>query len=60
MAKDADKLKAELTGGAATPIQYNSPKPQDILDEDKIVEKWPLNLSAADITVVPVDSVFEN
>ncbi len=60
VAKDADKLKAELTGGAATPIQYNSPKPQDILDEDKIVEKWPLNLSAADITVVPVDSVFEN
>jgi zinc protease len=58
--KDAEKLKAVLTGDAATPIQYNSPKPQDILDEDKIVEKWPLNLSAADVSVVPVDSVFEN
>jgi zinc protease len=60
VAKDAEKLKAELAGGAATPIQYNSPKPQDILDEDKIVEKWPLHLKAADITVVPVASVFEN
>jgi zinc protease len=60
VAKDAEKLKAELTGGAATPIHYNSAKPQDILDEDKIVEKWPLNLRAADITIVPVNSVFEN
>jgi len=60
VSKDAEKLKAELTGDAATPIHYNAAKPQDILDEDKIVEKWPLNLRAADITVVPVGSVFEN
>jgi zinc protease len=60
VSKDAEKLKAELTGDAATPIHYNAAKPQDILDEDKIVEKWPLNLRAADITVVPVASVFEN
>jgi zinc protease len=60
VAKDAEKLKAELTGDAATPIHYNAAKPQDILDEDKIVEKWPLTLRAIDITVVPVGSVFEN
>lgn len=60
VAKDAEKLKAELTRDAPTPIHYNSPKPQDILDEDKIVEKWPLHLKAADITVVPVTSMFEN
>jgi zinc protease len=60
VAKDAETLKAELTGDAATPIHYNSPKPQDVLDQDKIVEKWPLNLSAADVTVLPVGSVFEN
>jgi zinc protease len=60
VAKDAEKLKAELTGDAATPIHYNSPKPQDVLDQDKTVEKWPLNLSAADVTVLAVGSVFEN
>ena len=60
VAKDAEALKAELTGAAATPIHYNSPKPQDVLDQDKIVEKWPLNLSTADVTVLPVASVFEN
>ena len=60
VAKDAEKLKAELTGDAATPIHYNSAKPPDVLEEDKIVEKWPLNLSAADVTIIPVGSVFEN
>jgi zinc protease len=60
VAKDTDAITAALTGTGATPIQYNSPKPQDVLDEDKIVERWPLHLRKEDVTVVPVDSVFEN
>jgi zinc protease len=60
IAKDTDKLKAELTSDAATPITYNSPKPKDITDEDKIVERWPLKLRPQDVTVVPVARVFEN
>jgi zinc protease len=60
VAKDTDAIIGALTGTGATPIQYNSPKPQDVLDEDKIVERWPLNLRKEDVTVVPVDSVFEN
>jgi zinc protease len=60
VAKDAANLKALLTGDAATPIHYNAPKPRDIMDEDKIVQTWPLHLNAADVTIVPVDSVFEN
>ena len=60
VAKDTDAIIAALTGIGATPIQYNSPKPQDVLDEDKIVERWPLHLRKEDVTVVPVDSVFQN
>jgi zinc protease len=60
VAKDTDAIVSALTGTGATPIQYNSPKPQDVLDEDKIVERWPLDLRKEDVTVVPVDSVFEN
>ena len=60
VAKDAERLKAELTGNAPTPIHYNSPKPAEIVDEDKIVERWPLGLHAEDVSVVPVGSVFEN
>jgi zinc protease len=60
VAKDAAAIKAAIVSSAATPIHYNSPKPQEILDEDKKVEVWPLGLKAEDVTIVPVNSVFEN
>lgn len=60
VAKDAAKLSAALTGQEPTPIHYNSPKPQDILDEDKVIERWPLHLRAEDVKIVPVGTVFEN
>jgi zinc protease len=60
VAKDTDAITTALTGTGATPIQYNSPKPQDVLEEDKAVERWPLHLRKEDVTVVPVDAVFEN
>ena len=60
VAKDAVGLKAKLLSGDTTGIQYNSEKPRDILDEDKVMERWPLGLKADDVKIVPVDSVFEN
>jgi len=60
VAKDTDSLKAQLTSGDATPMHYNAPKPQEVVDEDKIVEKWPLHLAPNDVEVVPVGTVFEN
>lgn len=59
VAKDGEKLKAELTSEAASPMTYNSPKPAGITDEDKTVEKFPLHLKAENVTVVPVEKVFE-
>jgi zinc protease len=60
VAKETDAITAALTGNDSTPIQYNTSKPQDVLDEDKIVERWPLNLRKEDVTVVPVAKIFEN
>ena len=60
VAKDTGAITAALTRNDPTPIHYNAPKPQDVLDEDKIVERWPLHLRKEDVTVVPVDKVFEN
>jgi zinc protease len=60
VAKDTGKLVAELTGDAPTQIAYNSPKPQEVMNEDKIVAGWPLHLRPEDVKVVPVASVFEN
>ena len=60
IAKDASGIKTALTSAAATPIHYNAPKPQDVMDEDKTVDSWPLGLKAEDVTIVPVSTVFEN
>ncbi len=54
--KSAGDLRAELLKGAPSPIEYNSPKPDDILQEDRVIEGFPLNLS--EVRVVPVSSVF--
>jgi zinc protease len=59
VAKQADELKRQLTSGEPSPITYNSPKPPEILAEDKIVEKFPLHLRPEDVTVVPAEQVFE-
>jgi len=60
VAKDAQQLKAALTGADPTPVHYNSPKPREITDEDKIIERWPLHLRPEDVKIVPVGTVFEN
>ena len=60
VAKDATALKAALISAAATPMTYNSTKPQDILDEDRQVQSWPVGLKPEDVKVVPVATVFEN
>lgn len=59
VANHADELKRALTSGEPSPITYNSPKPAEILEEDKLVEKFPIDLRAEDVTVVPVEQVFE-
>jgi zinc protease len=59
VADHAEELKKQLTSGDPTPITYNSPKPAEITQEDKVVEKFPLNLRPEDVEIVPVDKVLE-
>jgi len=56
---NADTLKKQLTGEDPTTIHYNSAKAGDILEEDKVVEKWDLKLRPQDVEIVPVDKVLE-
>jgi zinc protease len=57
--RNGEELKGQLASDAASPMTYNSPKPADITDEDKVVVKWPLGLKAEDIKVKPVSEVFQ-
>src|SRR5262249_20851126 len=49
VSKNGEDLKRQLLSDDPSPITYNSPKPDDVLKEDKIVEKFPLNLHSEDI-----------
>lgn len=59
VSKNAEELKKSLASDDPSPMTYNSPKPEAILQEDKTIEKFPLDLKPENIKIVPVDSVFE-
>ncbi len=57
--KEAERLRDAIVGGSPSPITYNSPKPKEITDEDKLIEAYKINVRAEDIEVVPVERAFE-
>ena len=57
--KDAAGLRDALVKGTPSPITYNSPKPADILAEDKIIEQYKVNVRPDQVVIVPVDKVFQ-
>jgi zinc protease len=59
VAKDAQALVEALAADVPSPIQYNSDKPQALLDEDAIIAKAPLKLAPERIEVVSAERVFE-
>jgi zinc protease len=56
---NAEELKNQLLSDAPSPMKYNSPKPGDILEEDKIVSTKKFGWKPEQITVVPLEEVFK-
>jgi zinc protease len=57
--KDAEALRAAIVSNRPSPITYNSPKPKEITDEDKLIENYKINVKAEDVVIVPVERVFQ-
>jgi zinc protease len=57
--KDGEALRKAIIEGKPSPMTYNSPKPDDLMAEDKLIEKYAINVKPADVSVVPVDRVFQ-
>ena len=57
--RDAEALSSAILDGKPSPITYNSPKPKEILDEDKLIERYKINVRPGDVSVTPVEQVFE-
>jgi zinc protease len=57
--KDAEAVRDAIVKNSPSPITYNSPKPKEILEEDKIVQAYKVNVKPGDIVVVPVAQIFQ-
>ena len=55
----ADALRELLQSGAKTPLVTNSPMPSALVEENKIIEVYPLDLNAERLRVIPVDQLFD-
>lgn len=59
VAKNCEQLRQKLLSNDPSPMTYNAPKPAEILEEDKIVERWKLDLKPENVRIVPVEKIFE-
>ncbi|HEY0378812.1 MAG TPA: pitrilysin family protein [Pyrinomonadaceae bacterium] len=57
--KDAEALRDAIIKNTPSPIKYNSPKPDDVLREDKVIQEYAINVKPEDVVVVPVERVFQ-
>ncbi|HKY27492.1 MAG TPA: pitrilysin family protein [Pyrinomonadaceae bacterium] len=57
--KDAEALRDAIVNNKPSPITYNSPKPKEITEEDKVIENYKVNVKAEDVVIVPVEKVFQ-
>jgi zinc protease len=57
--KDAEGLKAQLSSKAPSPIEYPTPKEEDVLALDKTISTFPLPMHPALIQVVDANRVME-
>ena len=57
---EAEALAEALASDAPSPLEYDSPKPQAIVDEDGAIASYSLGITLEDITIVPVDDMFQS
>ena len=57
--KDPKPFQDAVAKNTPSPIVYNSPKPKEIMDEDAAIQAYRINVKPEQVTVVPVERVFE-
>ena len=57
---DAEALADALSTDAPSPLDYESPKPQAVTNEDSDIATFPLDISPENIVIVPVEEMFQS
>ncbi len=55
---DAAAFADALASNTPSPITYTSPKPDSILEEDKVIATYPLKIKRENVRIVPVTELF--
>jgi len=56
--RDADDLQRRLLENSESPIEYDADQPQDLLDEDRMIQSLPMIFGEDNVRIVPADEVF--
>ncbi|MDZ7342229.1 MAG: insulinase family protein, partial [candidate division KSB1 bacterium] len=56
--QNAETLKQALITNATSPMKYATPKPPEVLEEDKHIETYPLNIKPDNVKIFRVDEMF--
>jgi zinc protease len=56
---EPEMIKNQLVSGDPTPIEYDSPKPDTVMQADEQIASVPLDIPAANVRILPVDQMFE-
>ena len=57
--RNGQALRDAVVKNTPSPITYNSPKPKAIMDEDKTIEAYKINVKPEDVAVVAADQIFQ-
>jgi zinc protease len=57
--RDAEGLRNAIVNNTPSPIKYNAPHPAEIMEEDKTIQVYKINVKPEDVAVVPVEQVFQ-
>lgn len=56
--RDGESLKKALVSNTPSPCRYPTPKPAAILEEDREIAVFPLDIRPENVTIVPVAELF--
>lgn len=57
--KDAESFKKDLISNIPSPVTYDTPKPEEVLEEDKIISNYKINFIEDKIKITPVEELFK-
>ena len=56
---EAEQLKVALVKNAESPIEYATPKSEEVYEQDKFIKVFPLEIQEGKVKIVDVEQLFK-